>query len=279
MKKIKQYLLVKSIGLYINLLSYLAPQKAFKLAYQLFSQPRKGKLIPEQLPKTLLKTAQETHTYNQHQIHTYIWKGNEDIILLVHGWESNASRWKKLLPYLIQTGKTIVALDGPAHGLSSGKEFNVPVYAEFIDQIVKKYQPRIVIGHSIGGNALSYFQAHYPHQFDKMVLLGAPSDFEIILNNYFKMLSLNHKVQEALRQYIKNKFDIHIPDFSGAKFLTETSISGIIAHDIDDTVVLFEEGKKIANSWKTAQFIETRGLGHSMHDAELYKTIIDFIQK
>ena len=279
MKKIKQYLLVKSIGLYINLLSYLAPQKAFDLAYQLFSQPRKGKLKPDQLPKTLIKTAQEIHSYKEHHIHTYLWKGNEDIILLVHGWESNASRWKKLLPYLIKSGKTIVALDGPAHGLSSGKEFNVPVYAEFIDHIVQKYQPRIVIGHSIGGNALSYFQAHYPHQFDKMILLGAPSDFEIILNNYFKMLSLNHKVQEAIRQYIKKRFDIHIPDFSGAKFLTETSIPGIIAHDIDDTVVLLEEGKKMANSWKTAQFIETQGLGHSMHDAELYTTIIDFIQK
>jgi pimeloyl-ACP methyl ester carboxylesterase len=45
---------------------------------------------------------------------------------LVHGWESNASRWGNLLPYLKKSGSTIIAIDGPAHGLSSGKEFSIP---------------------------------------------------------------------------------------------------------------------------------------------------------
>ena len=197
---------------------------------------------------------------------------------MIHGWESNASRWKKLLNHLKKTGKTIIAIDGPAHGMSSGKEFNVPTYAEFIDKIVQKYNPKIVIGHSIGGNAITYFQAHYKHNFEKIVLLGSPSDFKVILDNYIKMLSLNKRVHQSLIDYTKQRFNITIEDFSAAKFMKDAKISGLIAHDVHDTVVLFEEGKKISNTWKVAEFVETKGLGHSMHDAYLYQTIVDFIQ-
>jgi esterase/lipase len=279
MDKTIQFILVKSVGLYINTLSYIAPKKAFVLAYSLFSQPRKGRITEHKIPKTLLKAEHVSYKHNEHEFQTYIWKGNDDIILLIHGWESNASRWKKLLSHLKKTGKTIIAIDGPAHGKSSGKEFNVPTYAEFIDVVVQKYNPKIAIGHSIGGNAIAYFQAHYNHNFEKIVLLGAPSDFKVILNNYIKMLSLNKRIHQSLIDYTKKRFNLTIDDFSASKFLKNSSIEGIVAHDVQDTVVLFEEGKKISKAWEKAQFIETKGLGHSMHDAYLYQTIVDFVQK
>lgn len=279
MDKTIQFILVKSVGLYINTLSYIAPKKAFALAYSLFSQPRKGRITEHKTPKTLLKAEHVSYKHNEHEFQTYIWKGNEEIILLIHGWESNASRWKKLLSHLKKTGKTIIAIDGPAHGKSSGKEFNVPTYAEFIDVVVQKYNPKIAIGHSIGGNAIAYFQAHYNHNFEKIVLLGAPSDFKVILNNYIKMLSLNKRIHQSLIDYTKKRFNLTIDDFSASKFLKNSAIEGIVAHDVQDTVVLFEEGKKISKAWEKAQFIETKGLGHSMHDAYLYQTIVDFVQK
>jgi pimeloyl-ACP methyl ester carboxylesterase len=243
----------------------------------LFSEPRKGKLKIDRLPKSLLKAEQESHAFEETQFHTHKWKGNDETILLIHGWESNASRWKKSIPYLKKTGKTIIAIDGPAHGLSGGKEFNVPAYAKYIDQIVQKYNPKIAIGHSIGGNALAYFQAHYPHTFEKLILIGSPDEFKVILNNYIKLLGLNSKVHQLLAGYTKERFNLDIDAFSAAKYLENTTVQGIIAHDKEDNVVLFEEGKKIANSWKTSRFIETSGLGHSMHDAELYEKIVAFI--
>lgn len=279
MEKIIQLIIVKSVGFYINSMSYVAPKKSFALAYKLFSEPRKGRITEQKFPKTLLKADLHiSYSLNEHIFQTYTWKGNDEIILLIHGWESNASRWKKLLHHLKQTGKTIIAIDGPAHGKSNGKEFNVPIYAEFINEVVQKYNPKIVIGHSIGGNAIAYFQAHYPHNFEKIILLGAPSDFKVILENYIKMLSLNKRVHQSLIDYVKTRFNVNVEDFSASKFLKDSPINGIIAHDIHDTVVLFEEGKKIANAWSKAQFIETKGLGHSMHDAYLYQTIVDFIE-
>lgn len=278
MKNLQFLFFTKSIGLYINLLSFVFPKKASQLAYAFFSEPRTGKLSKKNLPKILQEAQTETFQHDEHYFQTYTWKGNNTIILLVHGWESNASRWENILPYLKKSGSTIIAIDGPAHGLSSGKEFNVPKYAEFIHVIVEKFQPQYLIGHSIGGNACLYYQYKYQNAaIQKMVILGAPSDFKIILHNYIVLLSLNSKISEALEDHYLSHFKLKLEQFSGQLFASKLNIKGLIAHDVGDTVVLFEEGKKIASSWKNSRFIETTGLGHSLHDDDLYKKVALFL--
>lgn len=248
------------------------------LSYALFSQPRIGRLNKSSLPKVLQNTETETFHHNEHHFQTYIWKGNETKILLVHGWESNSARWKKTLPHLQKSGSTIIAIDAPAHGQSSGKEFNVPLYAQFINKAVEKYQPTIIIGHSIGGAACVYHQYLFPNtSINKMVILGAPSDLKTLMDNYVSMLSLNSKISSLLENRFLTNFNFKVEDFSGKKFASNINVPGLIAHDISDKVVAFEEGKKIASKWKNSQFIETNGLGHGMHDDELYQKVIDFL--
>lgn len=278
MKQLSFFLFTKTLGLYINFLSFVYPRKASQLAYAFFSEPRDGRLSKNNLPGILRETQTETFQKGDHFFQTYTWKGNDTVILLVHGWESNASRWENILPYLKKSGSTIIAIDGPAHGLSSGKEFSIPKYAEFINLAVEKFKPQYLIGHSIGGKAILYYQSLYQNTtIQKMVLLGAPSDFKIILNNYIALLSLNAKISKALEDHYLTHFKLKLEEFSGRLFASKIQIKGLIAHDVDDTVVLFEEGKKIASTWKDAIFIETKGLGHSMHDHELYQKVSRFL--
>lgn len=280
MNKMFKNILAKSIGAYINLLSYFYPKKATQLAYQFFSEPRNGKLSANDLPSILQEAKQELLTLDKQQFPLYCWQGNDTKILLVHGWESNASRWELLLPYLQKTGSTILALDAPAHGLASGKEFSVPNYANYIHKVVQLHQPQIMIGHSIGGAACLYFQ----HQFttlslEKMILLGAPADLSVLLRNYALLLGLNSKVISLLDAYFSERFNTNSTTFIGEKLASTIAISGIISHDRDDTTVLYAESKKIEKGWEKATFIETKGFGHSMHDPNLYQKIQEFIEQ
>lgn len=261
------------------MLSFVNQDKAKTLAYQLFSHPRKGKISVGKLPKTLASTIHETFQFQNETIQCYRWEGNEEIILLIHGWESNSSRWKKLLNHLKPLGKTIIAIDAPAHGLSSGKEFNTPKYAEFIQVVTQKYNAKYIIGHSVGGAAITYYLNKFNNtSIEKVVLLGSPSDFKIISNNYISLLSLNSKVKTLLENYYQEKFNIHIDDFKGHTFAKNFTHKALIAHDIFDNIVLVDEGKKYASTWKNSEFIETKGLGHSLHDENLYQKIAEFIQ-
>lgn len=277
MKRIRFFLLTKSLGLYINVLSRFSPARARELSYRIFSSPRDGRLFPEQLPE-ILKTAQRQQIiHNGNTIQAYVWPGNSETILLVHGWESNASRWELLLPYLIPSGKTIVAIDAPAHGLSGGL-FSIPAYADALHEAVRQYHPKYVIGHSLGGAAVIYYQHVYKNEaIEKVILLGAPSDFDRMTDNYIRLLSLNVRSSRLFESYFTEHFSYHPKDFTAREFAKSLQMKGIIAHDTDDEIVLFHESKKIASAWKDAVFIETKGLGHSMHDENLYKQLAKFL--
>ena len=183
-----------------------------------------------------------------------------------------------MLPYLKKSGNTIIAIDGPAQGLSSGKEFTVLKYAEFIDIVAKKYNPHYIIGHSMGGQTSLYYQYKYKNpSVQKIVLLGAPSDFKIIFQNFIGILSLNSKTEKGLEQKYVDLLNRNIEQFSSQLFTSEINTKGLVVHDIEDTIVLFEEAKKIVSNWKDVQFIETKGLGHKLHDDDLYVKILNFL--
>lgn len=290
MQKIKRYLLAKTLGFYLNILGFVNPKKASLLAYRIFSEPRDGRLLKHKLPEILQSGDLQTFQYDNDKLQAYVWtrgktqqseaKGNEHVILLVHGWESNASRWEQLLPYLQKSGSTVVAIDAPGHGLSSGKAFNIPRYAEYIEAAVQQFHPKVLIGHSLGGAACVYYQYKFQNRkLEKMVLLGAPSDLKKPASNYTKLLNLNKKVTALFEKQFLESYRFSLDEFSGEIFGKKITLKGIIAHDIDDEIVAFEEGKKNAGSWTNATFIETRGLGHSMHDAVLYQKIADFLFK
>lgn len=280
MQNIIKFITAKLLGLYINILSYLAPQKASRLAYRFFSEPRRGRLFKDHLPPVLQEAEAELITHNDQVFQTYTWKGTTNCkVVLVHGWESNASRWKLFITYLKKAGCTIIAIDGPAHGLSSGTEFTIPRYAEFIDVIVQKEQPQYLVGHSLGGSTILYYQSHFAanSSIEKMVVMGAPCDFTMVVNNYIGLLSLNRNVNNLLNKHFLENLNIKTEEFSGRLFAAQIKIKGLVVHDQDDTTVAFKEGKKIADAWPNAQFLRTKGLGHSMHDDDMYTTIYSFL--
>lgn len=280
MKKISNFILAKSIGFYINILSFIYPSQASKLARTFLTQPRNGKLNPAKLPEILLEATKEIFHYEEHFFPVYTWKGNDTTLLLVHGWESNASRWENLLPYLKQSGSTIIAIDAPAHGLASGIEFSIPQYAEFIHKTVQKYQPKYLIGHSVGGKTCLYYQHLYPeNSIEKIVVLGAPSDFKVIFENYIRMLSLNDWVYKDLETQCVQFYQKSLEEFSVRHFAPTIQVNGLIVHDVEDDVVSIQEAKKIANAWQKATLIETKGLGHSMQDEKVFQQVAAFLFK
>ena len=278
MKRFLFFITTKSYGAYINLLCLFAPKKATLLAFSLFSHPRKGKLTTTQLPPFLAEAEKEIFDKDGQAIQTYIWRGDEKIIFLLHGWESNTARWKKLIPHLLETGHTIIAIDAPAHGLSEGKEFNVIRYAASIDCVAKKYSPNYIIGHSIGGKASLYYQATYNNPtIEKMVLLGAPSDYAIIFKNYVRLLQLSSRMEQLIHQHYWDRFQIKVAEFSAQYYAHSITAKGLLLHDLDDTVVLHDESQKINHYWKASVLETTQGLGHSLQNKIVYKKIVDFL--
>lgn len=269
--------IVKLVGSALNFSSYIAPSFAIKKAFTLFSTPRKGRISDKDIP-TIESAFSKELNYQEYSIMTYRWPGKGKTILLVHGWESNTARWDFLLKELKKHDYNIVALDAPAHGNSSGKLFNALLYSEFINVVVNDYKPEIIIGHSVGGMASVFFQSKYQfQQLKKLVLLGAPADFEGVFERYIELLGYNAKIAEGLNNYILKNFN-HLPSyFSSAKFSETITCKGLIIHDKKDLVIPYKDALKYQKYFKNSELFTTEGFGHSLKDKVVTEKIEEFL--
>lgn len=228
-----------------------------------------------------LNTAiQKEISYQDINIMTYQWKGTKETILLVHGWESNTSRWKKLIEILKNLDYNIITLDAPAHGKSGSTLFNAILYSECIHEVAKKVNPKIIIGHSVGGIATVLSQFKYNlTSVEKLVLLGAPSNFEGIFKRYKIMMRYNKKVSNGIDQFVLDRFG-HLPNYYHIKnFSTNILSKGLIIHDEEDHIIPYSDALDYQEHYKNARLISTLGLGHGLKSKEINEHILDFINQ
>lgn len=278
MKKLVNRILALAYGAYFNILALFSKKLAGEKAFTLFSSPRKGNVLP--LQASFLKKAEDIIIeVGGKQIQTYSWAGTKDTVLLLHGWESNSFRWRNLIQFLSDANFAIVAFDAPAHGNSSGGIFNVPLYAECTQHIVKHFKPSFIIGHSVGGMTALYYQYLYPqNSIKKIVTIGAPSEHYELMVHYQNIVGFNKKVLRSLDLYFQAHFGYGIRDFSSSQFARKIQIDGLLFHDIEDPITPYHNSEKVHANWKNSRLISTRGLGHSMHQDQVNNQIIDFLK-
>lgn len=267
----------KVIGFILNILSFISPRLAAKQALKLFATPRQGSIQRSQ--EAFLGTSKHKQLkYHDVQISTYQWEGKGKTILLAHGWESNSFRWHKLIKILKQHNFNVVALDAPAHGNSGGKEFNAILYAEFINVVAKHFKPLVIIGHSVGGMASVFFQKKFQlKSLEKMVLLGAPSEFVNVFQNYTSLMGYNSHLRKHLRKLIIKRFGNTPESFSTALYLKDFKLEGLIVHDKKDKIISYDEAMLINNSFRNATLFTTEGRGHSLHHDTVNLRILEFL--
>jgi len=272
-------LLVKFVGFYINILSLFSSKYAAKKALNLFSTPRKGK-ITETQSDFLNSAFKEKLSYNENAIMTYRWAGKKQTVLLAHGWESNSARWKTLVKALQKLDYTIIALDAPAHGNSGSRFFNALLYAEFINVVIKKFNPSIFIAHSVGGMATAFSYHEYKFtDIKKMILIGSPSELKDVFKRYVEMMSYNQNIERQINQLIIERFGKSPKEYSTARFLKTAPFEGLIIHDEKDPIIPYNDALLINNSFKNSTLITTQNLGHSLKSDEVITHIINFINR
>lgn len=108
-------------------------------------------------------------------------------IVLVHGAFHGAWCWKKLLPALAARGQRTIAPDMPGSGDDQTPPEKVTFAAcvERIDSaIAAETEPVLLVGHSLGGMAISAFAEAYPERLRRIVYLASliPKDGKSVIS-------------------------------------------------------------------------------------------------
>lgn len=276
MKKLLTTLIPFLYGKWFNFWVNINPKGTAKKAFDIFCTIRLGKVLPKQ--KQFLDAAKlKLEDTAGHQVQSYHWPGKKGPVLLMHGWESNTFRWRNLINQLQDQDFEVYAFDAPSHGYSSGKRLHVPLYAEATQHIIDSYNPKFVVGHSVGGMTIHYTHFLNPESsVEKVVTVGSPCEFTQFMDSYQQIVPFNNKVRAAMNVHLKEWLGFHFEEFSSARFVANNKLKGLLFHDKNDKQVPYTASVRVNEHWKGSQLILTEGLGHSMHQKEVNEQIIAF---
>lgn len=268
----------KSLGFTINMLDYLNPKWSAALAYRFFSRPSEGQLTFKELNPLHILADKEFIELNNKKVQVYQWKNGPKKVLLVHGWESNSMRWSWLIYFLKFKKYTFISLDAPGQGLSGGAELNLIEYANYLDLVIKKYQPEVIIGHSMGGAVTLYHQSKYQSPtLKKIIIMGAPSEFTSMAGYYKRLIGMSNKAYRHFLRFIEKRFNLDKNTARSITFTTNYPTKGLVIHDENDTTVNFTNAENIIKIWQNATLYKTTGKGHALQDDEIFSVIEQFI--
>jgi pimeloyl-ACP methyl ester carboxylesterase len=160
-------------------------------------QPDKTALFAANLPRKYPVKQWEIEKENEGQrlsldggLSVVSWGESKRQFLLVHGWESRATQLAGFVDALVTGGFRVIALDGPAHGQSAGKQANQLLFAQAVLKVSQQLGPfEGIVGHSMGGSALGIALAD-GLKCDKVVMISSPASIPRVLRRFAAFIGL-----------------------------------------------------------------------------------------
>lgn len=276
--------IIKLVQLGFQTLGRLFPQRAAKIAFELFSTPRIRAKHKNSDP--ILESARMFEfLYGKQILKGYEWGSGTQTILLVHGWESRGTALRTFVPALVKHGYRVMAFDGPAHGNSDGKSTNLIHFAGAILAAIRQAgNVRGIIAHSFGGASTVYALSHLEPtvELHKLVLVATPDSMKKVLEDTTKTLSLPKSVAKAFFKMVENRLKrtLNTADVSRAGDTIKVKET-LLVHDLLDPVVPFATSENIYKHWQNTTLVVSEGYGHYrlMKNPDLIERVASFLHE
>jgi len=263
-----------SIRLFFAILGRISPALAGRLAAKLFCRPRhhrrpdreraliaRGTPVP--LPNGLSATA---------------W-GAGPVVLLVHGWEGRGAQLGAFVDPFVAAGYRVVALDGPAHGDSSGTTATGPEFAQAMETTRAAIGPlAAVVAHSFGGFT-ALLAASRGLAVDRLVVIGAPASVPEVLREFQELIALPARALPPMVRALEQRVGAPMEKLDVATFVGHVDAPLLIVHDTEDVEVPYVNGTHLAELFG-ARLLTTSGLGHRriLFTPEVVSAVVEFVE-
>ena len=263
----------------INLIFKIYPKLSYFLTAKLLSVTGKKKLSAnaiifyKQGVKGKVKVDGAT-------FYTYTY-GNGPLILMLHGWCSNAARWKVYVNELVNLGFKVMVVDAPGHGTAPGRFLSFFKYAKGIKAILKSESEWYgVVTHSIAGlTAITAIgKTEKKHHPSKFIMMNTFANATTILEKFSNCLGISEEVIKYTKEQMFNFLDFPLSEFSIGKHYNNLNLEGLLVYDTKDVVVPLSESEQIIKNIKSLRTFKTEGLGHNLKSDRVVKVVVGFMK-
>ncbi|WP_318204964.1 alpha/beta hydrolase [Streptomyces sp. SCL15-4] len=234
--------------------------------FDLFRKPQ-GRSRPRPDERAVIESARTGElTARGGGVVTYAWGDGERPVLLVHGWESRASRYAKLITRLLALGYSPVSFDAPGHGESGGDTTTLAEYRALIGALHRAHGDfAAVVGHSFGALAL-FLSLPEGLRAGRIVAVSTVPDFSYLVDSFSAHRALDARTDAELRHRLDR--DLYPGEdmwtrFSVLHHAPHVRVPVLLIHDENDEAVGAEQAERLAGGFADrARLVLTRRLGH-----------------
>ncbi|MCD9026966.1 alpha/beta fold hydrolase [Luteimonas sp. BDR2-5] len=242
------------------------PQATVRRAYDLFATPLPSSRIRAvQASASGHGAAESEFGHGGERIRTYAWGDpqRQPYVLLAHGWSSHGTRFAGWARRLQDAGYAAVAFDQPAHGHSSGRRGNLPVFADTLLAVGERFGPAAaLVGHSLGGAAAALALAR-GLAARRAVLIAPAADPVDASFRFARHVGLPAHLCRQMLALFERRTGVALRDLQAQHAVPGIGRPALIVHDLEDREVPWGEGERYARFWTQARLLTTRGLGHN----------------
>jgi pimeloyl-ACP methyl ester carboxylesterase len=215
---------------------------------------------------------------------TYQWGDGRRPVLLVHGWQSRASRLSDLVPGLLDRGYSVVAFDAPGHGDSNGHSASILDYRDIVTGLHARYGTfECVVAHSLGALG-AFFGLRAGASTRRVVTISGVCDFGYLVEAFCVELRVRGRLKRRLQEEIRTRLFPDLPPEQVPFSLTDmpqvVTSPLLVIHDESDTRIDVAQGRGLAVAFgERARLVVTSGLGHQriLGDAGVVRSVLDFV--
>lgn len=200
------------------------------------------------------------------------------VVMLLHGWEGRASDLAAFAPPLLKAGYSVLAIDLPAHGASSGQQSSIPQSARALREVGEALGPlHSVIAHSMGSAILT--EALYAGlAAQRAVLISAPAYYESYARHFAVKAGLDTEGTEVMLRLLCDAIDADVSEISVPRHAPHLYQPALFIHSTDDRVIAIDDSLAGAAAWPGARHLRVEGLGHKriLADPAVVAAAIEF---
>jgi pimeloyl-ACP methyl ester carboxylesterase len=205
--------------------------------------------------------------------------GQGPAILLVHGWEDDNAIWSPLIERLFYAGRSVLVMDLPAHGHSTGERCGLPQSSAAVCAVAQALGPiEAVITHSYGGPTTG-LALEQGLQTDAVVMVAPPLALPGQVDKMVERYGISPEVAKRFQEMLPSVLGQPVEWFDLARLAPAMTARALFVHSVDDDSCPYQNSAKLADLWPDGELLLTDGLGHRIvaQDSDIHDRILDFL--
>lgn len=208
-----------------------------------------------------------------------------ELVILVHGWESNAGSMSKFAFRLAELGYRVVAFNLPGHAQYRSSHTNLLQCFTSMNEVLDYLNPSSainIVAHSLGSAVTANALSRSKYQVERLVFLTGPNKIEDIFLEFKKIVAMGDKAYQEMLKITENLLGEPLANLDVDFNLNKIEYQELLLiHDEEDRILPYSNSQTVHSNVSNSSLSTLKKVGHyrMLWSKAVIEDAVSFVRK